>query len=109
MCEPISIGTGLALAAGATAAGTALSVYQGEKQQSQAKKAAKATEQNAAQTAMQAEQAQNKANARAPDTAGLAAANALTASGGQGSTLLTGPSGIDPTALTLGKTTLLGA
>lgn len=63
----------------------------------------------AARTAQEAERAANKANAKAPDTAALMAANLLAGKLGQGGTLLTGPTGVDPAQLTLGKTKLLGS
>lgn len=46
--------------------------------------------------------------AKAPDVNALLAAAQEAAKGGPSSTMLTGPSGIDPSALTLGKSTLLG-
>jgi len=62
----------------------------------------------ATKTATAAEQAANRANARTPDLMGLSSQNTLDAKGGVGSTMLTGPQGIDPKALLLGRTTLLG-
>lgn len=55
-----------------------------------------------------ADRAQNKANAKAPDVAGMLGAAGRASAGGQAGTLLTGPQGLDTTALTLGKSTLLG-
>jgi hypothetical protein len=55
-----------------------------------------------------ADQANNRANGKTPDLMGLSSQNALDAKGGIGSTMLTGPQGIDPKSLLLGKTTLLG-
>lgn len=54
-----------------------------------------------------ADQANNKANAKVPDIAALLAANQ--SPGGVGSTMLTGPGGVDTSKLTLGRNTLLGA
>ena len=54
-----------------------------------------------------ADQANNKANAKTPDILALLAANK--APGGAGSTMLTGPGGVDTSKLTLGRNTLLGA
>jgi hypothetical protein len=51
-----------------------------------------------------------QANGKQPDTKAMGAANA-NASGvnaGPASTFLTGPAGIDPSTLTLGRNTLLG-
>jgi hypothetical protein len=62
----------------------------------------------ATRTADQADQANNRANAKTPDIGGMAAKNSLDAKGGQSGTMLTGPEGIDPNALLLGKKTLLG-
>lgn len=57
---------------------------------------------------MASDQANNRANAKSPDSAALMATNMMAAKGGQSGTMLTGPSGIDPGALTLGKNSLLG-
>lgn len=54
-----------------------------------------------------ADQANNKANAKTPNIAALLAANQ--SPGGVGSTMLTGPGGVDTSKLTLGRNTLLGA
>lgn len=55
-----------------------------------------------------ADQANNKANARSPDVSAMMGAAGRASAGGQAGTLLTGPQGLDPTRLTLGKATLLG-
>jgi sensor histidine kinase regulating citrate/malate metabolism len=60
------------------------------------------------QATMQTEQI-NKANAKSPDTGALLGANQQAAKGGQSGTMLTGPAGIDPNSLSLGKSSLLGA
>ena len=54
-----------------------------------------------------ADQANNKANVKTPDILALLAANK--SPGGVGSTMLTGPGGVDTSKLTLGRNTLLGA
>ena len=58
-----------------------------------------------ARQAAEQERAYNKANARKPNIMGLAASNRSPIAGG---TMLTGAQGIDPSRLTLGKTSLLG-
>lgn len=63
---------------------------------------------NAKKNAQMQEEATNKANAKSPDLSAMLSATAQSARGGQSSTMLTGPSGIDPTQLTLGKNSLLG-
>jgi hypothetical protein len=50
-----------------------------------------------------------KADAKSPDIAGMRDANAMNARGGQSGTMLTGPQGVDPNSLLLGKKTLLGS
>jgi uncharacterized protein YcfJ len=69
----------------------------------------------AAQTAAanaRAQEAADKANNLAlnkqPDANGMQSRNTLEAKGGASGTLLTGPQGVDPKTLLLGKTTLLG-
>ncbi len=96
--------------AGITAVVGAASQYDASRRQkNQAKDAANAAQQQAQQAQQQAQQAEqqadmqfNRANQRRANDAG-------TMPGGAGnSTLLTGPGGVDPSALTLGKNTLLG-
>lgn len=60
-------------------------------------------------SATAADQAFNRANGKSPDVAGLIDANKMNAKGGQSGTMLTGTQGVDPSALLLGKKTLLGA
>ena len=50
----------------------------------------------------------NKANQRRPDTQAAMADATMAGSGGGSGTMLTGPQGIDPQQLALGKNTLLG-
>lgn len=62
----------------------------------------------AKKTADLADQANNKANQKAPNVQGLLSNNAMQGRNGISGTMLTGPNGIDTSALKLGKTTLLG-
>ena len=89
--------------AGITAVLSAASQYDASRRQkNQAKDAANAAQQQAQQAEQQADMEFNRANQRRANDAG-------TMPGGAGnSTLLTGPGGVDPSALTLGKNTLLG-
>jgi hypothetical protein len=48
------------------------------------------------------------AAAKTPDRPMISKANAAAGAGGPSSTFLTGPSGVDPSTLNLGKNTLLG-
>lgn len=90
------------LLAVAALAGAAQQQDASRRQKNQAKDAANAAQQQAQREAQQADMEFNRANQRRANDAG-------TMPGGAGnSTLLTGPGGVDPSALTLGKNTLLG-
>ena len=89
-----------ALAVGAVSAASQYDASR--RQKNQAKDAANAAQQQAQREAQQADMQFNRANQRRAVDAGAMP-------GGAGnSTLLTGPGGVDPSALTLGKNTLLG-
>ena len=109
---PVTGGASLALAAGAGAlAGDTLVDKPAEaaKKGLEAQQAANATAIDAAtKQASAADQATNRANAKVPDIASMLSENVLNAKGGQSGTMLTGPQGVDPNALLLGKKTLLG-
>ncbi|WP_334157912.1 hypothetical protein [Oryzomicrobium sp.] len=76
------------------------------KQQDAAQKQAKAA---ADKQAQQADEAFNQANQKKADTQGALAAAQQAGKGGASGTMLTGPQGVDPSALNLGKNTLLGS
>lgn len=94
----------------AAAVGSGISSYiQGQKAQGQAKEA-NAQNQKDSQTALTAQQnAQNQANARTANSSATAGAPGAGGGGSGVGTMLTGPGGVDPSTLTLGKNTLLGA
>lgn len=95
-----------ALAAAAVAAGTsAYTARQGAIAQKNAGQAAVAAAQKNAQSA---DEANNQANAKSPDVSAMLAANLAAGKQGASGTMLTGPGGVDPTLLTLGKSSLLG-
>ena len=110
---PVTGGASLALAAaGGALAGDTLVDKPAElaKKGIEAQNAANASAIDAAtKQATAADQAMNRANGKAPDLASLMSENAMNAKGGQSGTMLTGPQGVDPNALLLGKKTLLGA
>ena len=87
---------------GAAIAGAGASAYSAKKQ-SDAQRSAEAQAQKQQQ---QAEREFNRANAKTPDLAGIVASNKRAE--GAGSTMLTGPQGVDSGSLSLGKSTLLG-
>ena len=113
MCTGLEVAA--IVAATAAVAGTGYSVYAGEQQkaaqadalakQEQAQK--EATDRAKGQQ-QQAEQANNAARAKSPDVSGVLGAAAEAAKGGPAGTMLTGPQGVNPADLTLGKNTLLG-
>lgn len=105
---------GAALAVGA--AGVGYTIAAGEdakrKQADALGRQQKAQEQavNAAQgQRKQSEMAVNKANRQQPNVAGIMQAASAASSGGAAGTMLTGPTGVDPNALALGKSSLLGS
>ena len=106
----ILMGIGL----GVAAAGTGYSIAAGEdakKKQASAlskQESAQAQAVNAAQgQRKKSEMAINQANRQTPNVAGIM--ESASAMGGASGTMLTGPTGVDPNALALGKSTLLGS
>jgi hypothetical protein len=94
-----------AIAATTAAAAT---IHSADQQRSSSNRALDVQKANAKRTQLLADEANNKANSKAPDIMALMSANALAGKAGQSGTMLTGPSGVDPSLLTLGKSTLLG-
>jgi hypothetical protein len=101
--------SGAAIAVAAAVAGTAMSAVQGSEQADAAKKSMQQAQANADRTAAQADQDFNRANQKKPDTSAILSAAQQAGKGGQSGTMLTGAQGVDPSALTLGKNTLLGS
>lgn len=99
--DPISLA--LIGSAVAGAAGVAQSYGQQRSQRNAANDAARAAEQQAKEASKQAEMETNRANQRTANSAEAQRPNA-----GLGGTMLTGPQGVDPNALSLGRNTLLG-
>lgn len=92
----------------AAVASLAATVYSADQSRSAQNKATDNAKANAARQAKSSDEAQNQANAKAPDVNAELSAAQQAAKGGPGSTMLTGPGGVDPSTLTLGKSTLLG-
>lgn len=95
-----------AIVVGATA--TYVQYDQGQKAQGAARDAQAQAQRNAEKQAALADQANNRANGKKPNVAGLMSENAMAAKGGISGTMLTGPGGVNPDELKLGKSTLLG-
>lgn len=96
-----------AVAVGAATAYVGYQGYQANKANQQQRAYQKSALEMSRKQADLADQANNKANAKTPDIAALLAGNQNP--GGVGSTMLTGPGGVDTTKLALGRNTLLGA
>ena len=101
--------------AAAAAAGAGYSIVAGEQGKKQQQKALEQQERAQAQQLAQAqaqqrrsEMAMNAANRRTPDVGGIMERAGQQAAGGPSATMLTGPGGVDPTQLSLGRSTLLG-
>jgi hypothetical protein len=99
MCDPVTLMMG---------AGTLFSAFNGMKQASTAEKANEQAQQNAQQAKTDSERAQNKADQKSPNVGAMLEANTGSARSTGAGTMLTGPQGIDPDTLMLGKNTLLG-
>lgn len=111
-----------AILAAAFAGTAAVAIHQGEQQKKAQEGAARQASSLAQQQAKQAKDAQarslnesraaeqefNRANRRNPSGGPMASGNQASAAGGNASTMLTGPMGVDPSSLQLGRTTLLG-
>jgi len=102
-------------AAVAAVVGTTYAVYSGEQAKDRQKDAMRQQEVAQTQQLTQAKEAAatsqqniNKANQRRPDTQAVMADAGMAGAGGASGTMLTGPQGIDPQQLALGKNTLLG-
>lgn len=93
----------------AVVAGVAMTAIQGSDQADAAKKSMQQAQANADRTASQADQAFNQANQKKPDTSAILSAAQQAGKSGVSGTMLTGPQGVDPSSLTLGKSTLLGS
>lgn len=99
----------LAALAAAAVGSTVYSIYSGEKARGAQKDAMEQAKQANAQTQAAADQALNRANPAKPNTAANMSALQQQAKGGPSGTMLTGPTGVDPSTLSLGKSTLLGS
>ena len=90
------------------AIGTGYSIYAGERSASMQAEAQKQAKANALKQEKAADEANNRANQKTPDTNALLSSAQQLSKMGTAGTMLTGPQGIDPATLQLGKTSLLG-
>ena len=96
-------------AAIAAVAGAGYSIYSGERANSKQNEAQQQALSAQAANESKADQEMNRANPKKPDTSAVVSQLQQAAKGGASGTLLTGPSGVDPSTLQLGKSTLLGS
>lgn len=101
--------------AAAAAAGTGVSIaaaQSGKKSQEKAMEQQKQAQDQAASQAQaqsrKSEYAANAANRKSPDLNAIMQSASQAAKGGPSGTMLTGPGGVDPNSLALGKNSLLG-
>lgn len=100
---------GIEIVAGAiAAAASAASAINGMSQAKQQEEAQKKAQRQANAQASTAEQAMNRENQKSTDTNALLDAAAQAGKAGASGTMLTGAQGVDSSALSLGKNTLLG-
>lgn len=97
------------VAAAVAAAATYTSYEQSKKASAMQERAMQQAKENAGKQEKLQEEATNRANGKNPDVGAMLSATQQAAKAGGSSTMLTGPSGIDPAALQLGKNTLLGS
>lgn len=97
-----------AVGAGALAASVGVQIHNGVQQGKAQKNAMNDARDNALKQESAAQQSTNKANQKKPDTLAILSSAQQAGKAGPSGTMLTGPMGVDPNALTLGKTTLLG-
>ncbi|MHB1368644.1 MAG: hypothetical protein ACYCW7_00355 [Pseudomonadaceae bacterium] len=94
--------------AAAAVAGTVIAYNNGQEQKKAAEKASQQALAASNKQAAQADQAFNRANQKRPDSGAILSATQQAGKAGASGTMLTGPQGVDPSALNLGKSTLLG-
>ena len=92
----------------AAVAGVAVSYANGQEQKKSAEASMNQAKANALKQEKQADQDANRLNQKKPDTSAVLAAASQAGKGGVAGTMLTGSQGVDPNALSLGKSTLLG-
>lgn len=98
-----------AVAAVAAVAGAAVSYQNGQDQKKAAENSARQAQTNALKQEKAADEATNRSNQKRANTGAILDAATQAGKGGASGTMLTGPQGIDPNLLNLGKSTLLGS
>lgn len=114
MADPVS--AAILIGAGIAGAGTiGSSIYSGEQGKKQQKESLRMQQQQMREAESRAtsqqrrgEQEMARANAKKPDISAIMQAAQEASKAGAAGTMLTGPRGVDPNALQLGRTSLLG-
>ena len=101
--------TAMWAAVAVAAVGTAVAYQNGQQQKKAASAAAQQAEANAKKQEKAADEATNRANQKRTDTGAVLDAASQSGKAGASGTMLTGPQGVDPNMLNLGKNTLLGS
>jgi uncharacterized protein HemX len=101
--------TALGVLAAASVASAGYAVYSGEQAKGDRKDAMNEARRNQAKAEASADMERNRLNPKKANAAGVMSGIEQAAKGGASGTMLTGPSGVDASALQLGKSTLLGA
>lgn len=101
-------GGATAVMAAAAVAGTVIAYQNGQDAKDAASRSAQQAQANADKQMKSADEATNRANQKRPDTSAILGAAQQAGKAGASGTMLTGPTGIDPSTLQLGKSTLLG-
>jgi len=94
--------------AAAAVAGTVIAYQNGQDAKDAANRSSQQAQANADKQMKSADEATNRANQKRPDTSAILGAAQQAGKAGASGTMLTGPTGIDPSTLQLGKSTLLG-
>ena len=92
----------------AMVASTGYSIYEGERNANMQDRSQRQALAASRATARAADEAYNRANQKRPNANAILASAQQAAKGGMGGTLLTGPQGVNPGEMSLGKSTLLG-
>lgn len=95
--------------AAAVAVSAGVSYYNGQQQAAANKRAMNQAKENAEKQEKLAQEAMGRENQKKPDTNALLSAAQQAGKAGASGTMLTGPQGVDPGSLSLGKSTLLGS
>ena len=96
------------IGAAAMVANTGYTIYEGERNATAQNRSQRQALADSRATAQAADEANNRVNQKRPNANAIRDSARQAAKGGMGGTLLTGPQGVNPGEMSLGKSTLLG-